>query len=254
MTQLKFQWPAIFPVLVGSVSSLECLDAPAVLGITMHRETQGWWLSVRFWLHEIIILLPLELGRPTVQEDGGDIIFKVCTGIVADYCLNPLSPNIHIQILQTDLRTFSLIKNKLREFDKRSKIFLFVIIWLILIDFALDNLWILLGENWCWSLLGRECLIPHKCTYILLINCLQMYFLGVIMPFLNWNSHFSPYTNLCWFKTIAPHRSKSPSSHIVYRSISQQRRHILGGRRLLVYVGIVGVAIFDFVTEEDCEE
>ena len=34
--------------------------------------------------------------------------------------LNPLSPNIHIQILQTDLYTFSL-KNKLREFDERSK-------------------------------------------------------------------------------------------------------------------------------------
>ena len=42
MTQLRFHWPVIFPVLVGSVSSLECLDAPAVLGITMHRETQGW--------------------------------------------------------------------------------------------------------------------------------------------------------------------------------------------------------------------
>ena len=108
MTQLRFHWPVIFPVLVGSVSSLECLDAPAVLGITMHRETQGWWLSVRFWLHEIIILLPLELGRPTVQEDGGDIIFKVCADIIADYFLNPLSPNIHIQILQTDLHTFSL--------------------------------------------------------------------------------------------------------------------------------------------------
>ena len=29
-----------------------------------------------------------------------------------------------------------------------------MIIWLILIDVALDNLWILLGEYWCWSLLG----------------------------------------------------------------------------------------------------
>ena len=29
-----------------------------------------------------------------------------------------------------------------------------MIIWLILIDVALDNVWILLGENWCWSLLG----------------------------------------------------------------------------------------------------
>ena len=36
---------------------------------------------------------------------------------------NPLSPYIHIQILQTDLCIFSY-KDKLREFDKRSKHFL----------------------------------------------------------------------------------------------------------------------------------
>ena len=36
---------------------------------------------------------------------------------------NPLGPNIHIQILQTDLYTFPE-KNELREFDKRSKHFL----------------------------------------------------------------------------------------------------------------------------------
>ena len=107
MTQLRFHWPVIFPVLIGSVSCLGCLDTPAVQGITMHQETQGWRLSVRFWLHEIIILLPLELGRPTVQEDGGDIIFKVCADIIADYFLNPLSPNIHIQILPTDLYSLS---------------------------------------------------------------------------------------------------------------------------------------------------
>ena len=35
---------------------------------------------------------------------------------------NPLSPNIHVQILQTDLYIF--LKNELREFDKRSKHFL----------------------------------------------------------------------------------------------------------------------------------
>ena len=39
------------------------------------------------------------------------------------YLLNPLSPNIHIQILQTGLHTFSL-KNELREFDERSRFFL----------------------------------------------------------------------------------------------------------------------------------
>ena len=39
------------------------------------------------------------------------------------------------------------LKNYLREFGKRSNIFLFVIILLILIDFAHDSLWISLGEN-----------------------------------------------------------------------------------------------------------
>ena len=39
------------------------------------------------------------------------------------------------------------LKNELREFDKRSKIFLFKIILSILVDFALDNLWLSLGEN-----------------------------------------------------------------------------------------------------------
>ena len=31
-----------------------------------------------------------------------------------------------------------------------------MIIWLILITISLDNIWILLGENWCWSLLGLK--------------------------------------------------------------------------------------------------
>ena len=34
-----------------------------------------------------------------------------------------------------------------------------MIIWLILITISLDNLCILLGENWCWSLLGLKGLI-----------------------------------------------------------------------------------------------
>ena len=48
------------------------------------------------------------------------------------------------------------LKNYLREFGKRSNIFLFVIILLILIDFAHDSLWILLGENWSWAVLGLK--------------------------------------------------------------------------------------------------
>ena len=38
--------------------------------------------------------------------------------------INPLSPNIHVQILQTDLYIIISLKNELREFDKRSKHFL----------------------------------------------------------------------------------------------------------------------------------
>ena len=41
-----------------------------------------------------------------------------------NFTVNPLSPNIHMQILQTDLYTFSL-QNEYRESDKRSKRFPF---------------------------------------------------------------------------------------------------------------------------------
>ena len=63
------------------------------------------------------------------------------------------------QYLHTNSQDWSpyiSFKNYLREFNKRSKIDLFVVNLLILIDFALNNLWISLGENWCWSLLGLK--------------------------------------------------------------------------------------------------
>ena len=59
------------------------------------------------------------------------------------YFVNPLSPNIHIQILHTDFHRHFLI-DKLTEFNTRSKHFLFVD---HLIDssatISLDNVWIL---------------------------------------------------------------------------------------------------------------
>ena len=73
-----------------------------------------------------------------------------CNGI-----LNPLSPNIHIQILQTDLHTFPL-RISWENLIKDRDIFSLLIILLILITICLDNLWISLGENWCWSLLGLK--------------------------------------------------------------------------------------------------
>ena len=60
--------------------------------------------------------------------------------------LNPLSPNIHIQILQTDFYTFPSrisCENLLKDHGS----FSLEIILLILIILSLDSVWILLGEN-----------------------------------------------------------------------------------------------------------
>ena len=45
-------------------------------------------------------------------------------------------------------------KNQLREFDNRSKHFLFSEHFINSHNHFLGNIWILLGENWCWSLSG----------------------------------------------------------------------------------------------------
>ena len=76
---------------------------------------------------------------------------KILHGIV----VNPLSPNIHLQILQTDLHTFPL-RISWETLINNLGIFSSVIISLILITLFLDNVWILLAENWCWSLLGER--------------------------------------------------------------------------------------------------
>ena len=59
------------------------------------------------------------------------------------------------------------LKNEFREFDKRSKQFLSSDHFINSHNLSLDNLWILLGEKWCWSLLGLkgfmiEALLPHR--------------------------------------------------------------------------------------------
>ena len=73
-------------------------------------------------------------------------------------CNNPLSPSIQIQILQTDLHTFPL-RISCENLIKYQGIFSFVIIFYILTTLSLDNVWTLLGENCCWSLLGLKGLI-----------------------------------------------------------------------------------------------
>ena len=65
------------------------------------------------------------------------------------------SPNTHIQILETDRHTFPLRiswENLIKDQDN----FSVVIILLILTPLSLDHVRILLGENWCWSLLGLK--------------------------------------------------------------------------------------------------
>ena len=64
-----------------------------------------------------------------------------------------LSPDIHLQIINSpNWSPYISLKNLLREFDKRS----LVIILSTLITISLGNIWILLGENWCWSILGLK--------------------------------------------------------------------------------------------------
>ena len=60
--------------------------------------------------------------------------------------LNPLTPSIQIQILQTDLHTFP-VRNCRKNLIKDQGIFSLVIILAILITFSLDNVWILFGGN-----------------------------------------------------------------------------------------------------------
>ena len=74
---------------------------------------------------------------------------------------NPLSPNIHIQILQTDLYKFPL-RMSWENLIKDQSIFSWVIISLILITYSHDNVWILLGENCCWTLLGLKAITGFK--------------------------------------------------------------------------------------------
>ena len=65
------------------------------------------------------------------------------------------SPNIHIQILQTDLHT-STLRISWENLRKDHGIFSMMIILLILMTLSLDSVWTLLGENCCWSLLGLK--------------------------------------------------------------------------------------------------
>ena len=59
---------------------------------------------------------------------------------------NPLGPNIQVQILQSDLRTFPL-RIRGQNLMKDQGILSLVIILSVLLTLSLENVWILLGEN-----------------------------------------------------------------------------------------------------------
>ena len=127
---------------------------------------------------EVIIFLTaffLELKKCKIEQE--DRASPQCI------CVNPLSLNIHLQILQSNLYTFPL-RISCENLIKDQGIFSLVIILLILITLFLDNVWILLGENWCWSLLGPKglknecstqyCLsiqVPNDNCYVYRLKC-----------------------------------------------------------------------------------
>ena len=105
---------------------------------------QNWGVAKQDELNQLVERLTVEL----------DVGFDSCTKTNTQG-LNPLSPNIHIQILQTDLHT-SPLRISWENLIKDHEIFSMTIIFLILITSSLDIVWILLGENCCWSLLGHK--------------------------------------------------------------------------------------------------
>ena len=95
---------------------------------------------------------------------------------------NPLSPNIHIRILQTDLHT-SPLTISWENLIKDQSIFSMVTILLILITLFLDNVWILLGETCRWSLLGLTGLKSGKIVLAKMITLSQFSWLCQFFSF-----------------------------------------------------------------------
>ena len=87
--------------------------------------------------------------------------------IASIYPDSPLYP-FKSQYLQTNSPNWSLyisLKNELREFVKRSRHFYLGDHFINSHNLSVDNVWILLGENWSWSLLGLKGLFGWCTTY-----------------------------------------------------------------------------------------
>ena len=122
---------------------------------TILKDVQGpWWKTPS----SICIILQIQLSL--IQYLLNIKPNLTILGMANDTCNNPLSPSIHIQIPHTDLHTFPL-RISWENLIKYQGIFSFVIIFHILTTLSLDNVWTLLGENCCWSLLELKGIIPH---------------------------------------------------------------------------------------------
>ena len=98
-------------------------------------------------------LLPFNMRRSNTS-----LLIKLAIGMIGQPWHSPfnsLSPDIHIQILQTDLHVFPQ-RISWENLIKDQSIFPKVIILLILVNFSFDNVLILREENSCWSLLELE--------------------------------------------------------------------------------------------------
>ena len=67
--------------------------------------------------------------------------------------VNPLSPNISTYKCSSLMH---FLNKKVESICLRIKILVCLFISLVLITFSLSYVSMLLGENWCWSLLGRK--------------------------------------------------------------------------------------------------
>ena len=98
-----------------------------------------------------IEIYPVDSTTQLLNSSGLDSVIHLFNNIASRritiqwILFNPLSPNIHIQILQTDLHTFPY-RISCKTLIKDHSIFSLVIVLLILITLSLDNVWILLEE------------------------------------------------------------------------------------------------------------
>ena len=105
--------------------------------VTVHLHDIEAFHSLRFWMYYIISTIRLQLSgqqeraaavalfnnkiREAIKILSSDRLRDNSMGGTGNKdAFNPISSNIHIQILQTDLHIIISLKNELREFDKRS--------------------------------------------------------------------------------------------------------------------------------------